>query len=318
MFIFFKKIFIDKRIPFSIKREKVPYNGWVRLMNKKIKIVIGLLVFFALVVLGLLFLSAENIPVLNPKGMIAIKERKLLIDAALIMLIVVIPVFILTIAFSIRYRAGNLKAKYTPDVAHNYLAEAFWWGIPLVIIIVLAVMTWTSSHDLDPFKPIEGKNKPLTIQVVALDWKWLFIYPEQGIATVNMVEFPAHTPINFQITSDAPMNSFWIPELSGQIYAMPGMRSKLHLIANENGTFRGVSSNFSGAGFAGMTFMARATTSEDFTKWVEFVKDSKDSLDLKEYQQLMKPTRNNPAAFYVLKDQGLFDQIIMKYTTPME
>ena len=162
-----------------------------------------------------------------------------------------------------------LKAKHAPDWEHNYIAEYCWWGVPIVIIVILAVTTWKSSHDLNPFKPIESEKKPLAIQVVALHWKWLFIYPEQGIATVNFVQFPEKTPINFEITSDAPMNSFWIPQLGGQIYAMPAMRSKLHLIANEIGSFRGVSANISGKGFAGMTFTAKSSSEEDFDAWVQ-------------------------------------------------
>ena len=285
-------------------------------MKKKIKIALVSLLCFVILALVLLFLSVQDIPVLNPKGMIALKERRLLIDATWIMLIVVIPVFIMTAAFAFKYRESNTKAKYTPDWEHNHFAECLWWGVPLILIIILAVLTWRSSHDLDPFKPIEAKNKPLTIQVVALDWKWLFIYPEQGIATVNFVQFPAHTPIVFEITADAPMNSFWIPELGGQIYAMPAMRTKLHLIANENGTFRGVSSNLSGVGFAGMTFTAKATSGPDFARWVQLVKQSGSQLNLEAYNELVKPSENNPTALYVLMQKGLFDQIIMKYKMP--
>ncbi|MBP9841108.1 MAG: ubiquinol oxidase subunit II [Simkaniaceae bacterium] len=286
-------------------------------MKKKLKFVIVSLLWLGCIAAALLFLSTQDIAVLNPKGMIALKERRLLIDATLIMLIVVIPVFILTCAFAWRYREGNVKAKYAPDWEHNHFAECVWWGVPLIIIIVLAVLTWRSSHALDPFRPIESKKTPVHIQVVALTWKWLFIYPEQGIATVNFVQFPENTPINFEITSDAPMNSFWIPELGGQIYAMPAMRTKLHLIANEVGTFRGVSSNLSGVGFAGMTFTAKATSDADFNRWVQSVKQSKAQLNSKEYQELVKPSRNNPPAFYLLTQEGLFDQIIMKYKMPM-
>ncbi len=156
----------------------------------------------------------------------------------------------------------------------------------------------------------------MTIQVVALDWKWLFLYPEYGIATVNFIQFPENTPINFEITSDAPMNSFWIPQLGGQIYAMPAMRSKLHLIASETGSFRGVSANISGKGFAGMMFTAKASTDEEFNQWVRWVKQSPKRLDKIVYEQLLKPTEYHPVEYYLLLQNDLFDQILMKYMVP--
>ena len=287
-------------------------------MKTKIKIGLASLLFLGVIAFLWSFLSTQHMPVLDPKGVIAISQRKLLFDATRIMLIVVIPVFVLMLAFAWKYRAGNSKAKYTPDWAHSYVAESLWWGIPCLIIIWLAVLTWTSSHALDPFKPLESSKQPVHIQVVALDWKWLFIYPDQGIATVNFVQFPENTPVNFEITSDAPMNSFWIPALGGQIYAMPGMRTELHLMANENGTFRGGSSNFSGVGFAGMTFTAKATSLTEFNQWVQSVKGSKASLDKMTYHELAKPSKNNPVAFYLLKQPKLFDQIIMKYKMPAQ
>jgi cytochrome o ubiquinol oxidase subunit II len=225
-------------------------------------------------------------------------------------------VFILTIAFAWIYRENNPKSTHAPDWEHNYIAEYCWWGVPIIIIVILAITTWKSSHDLNPFKPLVSDVKPVPIQVVALDWKWLFIYPEQGIATVNFIQFPEKTPINFLITSDAPMNSFWIPQLGGQIYAMPAMRSKLHLIANEVGTFRGVSSNISGKGFAGMTFNAKSCTEEEFTEWVHQVKQSQKHLTLAEYEQLAQPTEYHPVEYYQLVQEDLFDQIMMKYMMP--
>ena len=217
-----------------------------------------------------------------------------------------------------RYRASQKKSKHTPDWEHNSIAECCWWGVPLVIVVILAVITWRSSHELNPYKPIDGDQKPLTIQVVALDWKWLFIYPEQGIATVNFVQFPEKTPISFEITADAPMNSFWIPQLGGQIYAMPAMRTRLHLIADEMGSYRGSSSNISGKGFAGMVFTAKSSSQEEFDEWVESVKQSSDHLTLEEYNQLAEPSEYNPVASYVLMQEDLFDQIIMKYIAPQQ
>jgi cytochrome o ubiquinol oxidase subunit 2 len=285
-------------------------------MKKKFKIAILVLVFIGIAIATACFLASEHVVVLNPKGMIGMKERKLLVFATGLMMIVVIPVFILTLFFAWRYREGNKKAKYAPEWSHNHLAEILWWGIPLVIIIILGIVTWKSSHDLDPYKPIDSAQQPIKIQVVALQWKWLFIYPDQGIATINFVQFPEKTPVNFEITADAPMNSFWIPQLGGQIYAMPAMVTQLHLIADEAGVFKGVSSHLSGDGFAGMTFNAKATSQKEFNEWVRSVKQSANLLDLKKYNQLVKPTAYHPEAFYSLKEMGLFDQIVMKYKMP--
>ena len=195
---------------------------------------IAILVFLALSILAasIVYISNHNIAVLEPKGMIGQKESDLIITASLLMLIVVIPVLIITWAFAWKYRKGNSGSHHAPDWEHNYIAECCWWGVPVVIIIILAVITWKSTHELNPFTPIRNDKKPVVIQVVALQWKWLFIYPEEKIATINFIQFPEKTPIDFEITADAPMNSFWIPQLGGQIYAMPAMRSKLHLIAD--------------------------------------------------------------------------------------
>ncbi|NGX27220.1 MAG: Cytochrome bo(3) ubiquinol oxidase subunit 2 [Chlamydiae bacterium] len=285
---------------------------------KKFRIVVVILLLLGVAALAVLYISTHDIVVLNPKGMIGIKERHLIITASLLMLLVVIPVFVFTWFFAWRYRASNEKARHEPDWEHNNIAEFCWWGVPLIIVMILGVITWKSSHELNPFKPIVTGKAPITIQVVALDWKWLFIYPEQGIASVNFVEFPEKTPINFEITADAPMNSFWIPQLGGQIYAMPAMRTKLHLIANETGNFRGASANISGKGFAGMTFTAKSSTQEDFDRWVQKVRQSGKSLTLSEYKQLAEPSEYNPVVLYVLQQKDLFDRIVMKYRAPSQ
>jgi cytochrome o ubiquinol oxidase subunit 2 len=223
---------------------------------------------------------------LNPKGTIALAEKNLLITAVGLMLIVIIPVFIMLFSFAWRYRASNTKAKYTPDWHSNVALEIIWWAVPIAIITILAVITWKSSHDLDPFKPIDSTVKPVIIEVVALDWKWLFIYPEEHIATVNYLKIPKDTPINFKITADAPMNAFWIPQLGSQVYAMPGMSAKLHLMATEVGTYKGVSSNFSGAGFSGMKFDTSVVSGEEYVKWVNTVRTVPASLTKREYAVL--------------------------------
>lgn len=259
-----------------------------------------------------------DIAMLFPAGKIALKERNLLFIIQGIMLLVVIPVYILTFVFSWKYRADNTKAKYTPELDDSKLAECLWWGIPFLLVLIIGTLTFYRTYELDPYKPIVSDKKPMTIQVVALQWKWLFIYPEQKIASVNFVQFPENTPIDFEITADAPMNSFWIPQLGGQIYAMPKMKTKLHLIANEIGDYRGSSANLSGAGFAGMHFVAKASSEEDFEKWVQSVKQSSDGLQFDNYTQLALPSENNPVTTYQLKQEDLFNKVIMKYMHPQE
>jgi cytochrome o ubiquinol oxidase subunit II len=287
-------------------------------MKRTFKIALVILILIGVVATVASYLGRHSIAVLDPKGMIGMKQRDLLYTAMWLMFIVVIPVFILTIAFAWKYRESNKKAKYTPDWDFDFVAECLWWGIPCAIILVLGIITYKSSHELDPYRPIENGTQPIEIQVVALEWKWLFIYPEQGIATVNFVQFPENTPINFKITADAPMNSFWIPQLGGQIYAMPAMQSELHLIANETGSFRGCSANISGEGFAGMTFIAKATTKADFDLWVESVKNSPNHLGLAEYQQLAVRSQYQMVSVYSLTKSDLYDHIIMKYLSPQK
>lgn len=285
-------------------------------MKNKFKVALLALLFLATAGVVGLYMSTNEIAVLDPEGYIAVKQRRLIIDSFLLMLIVVVPVFILTFVFAWIYREDNEKATHSPDWGHSTVAELVWWGVPLVIVIVLAVWTYRTSHELNPFKPIESDKRPLTIQVVALQWKWLFIYPEQGIATVNYVEFPEKRPLNFVITGDSPMNSFWIPQLGGMIYAMPRMRTELHLIAQNPGVFQGLSSHFSGTGFAGMRFTARASTEENFASWVQQVRNVKDRLGWYEYTQLAEPSSYNPVAYYRLTDGNLFEQVIDKYEAP--
>lgn len=281
-------------------------------MKKMIKIVLGVVLLLGIIALTVQYISHHNIPVLNPKGFIGIKQRELLIICSLLMCIVVIPVFVMLAIFSWKYREGNTKSTYTPLWAHSLRAEIIWWGVPLIIVAILGIITWKSTHELNPYKPIVNGTKPIVIQAVALDWKWLFIYPEQGIATVNYVQFPEKTPLNFEISADAPMNSFWIPQLGGQIYAMPGMRTKLHLIADETGDFRGSSSNISGKGFAGMTFRAVSSSEDDFLAWVESVKASPYRLTEEEYKYLVLPSEYDPVIYYSEVEDNLFDQIVMK------
>lgn len=287
-------------------------------MGKKYKIVLGFILTFIAILFACFYLSQIDAAVLNPKGIIGLKEKQLFVVVSLLMLIVVVPTFFLTFWFAWKYREGNTKAKYTPDWEQNRTAEFIWWGIPCVIVLVIGILCWKGCRELDPFKPLSSNVKPLKVQVVALQWKWLFIYPEHKIATVNFFQFPKETPINFDITADAPMNSFWIPRLGGQIYAMPGMRSKLHLIADEEGQFRGSSANLSGSGFSDMTFVAKASSQGDFDQWIDSVKQSSRALSFEEYRHLAEPSERNGVATYLLTDENLYEQIVMKFMGPME
>ncbi|MBX9923970.1 MAG: ubiquinol oxidase subunit II [Rhabdochlamydiaceae bacterium] len=282
-------------------------------MHRKYKIALGILLGVSVLTLSILYLCRTPMAVLNPQGEIGVKEKDLILICTWLMLIVVIPVLIMTVVFAWKYRASNKKAKYDPKWDNSVTAELVWWSFPFIIVIILSVITWKSCHDLDPFKPIVNKGKAMEVQVVALQWKWLFIYPEEKIATINWVQFPKGVPVHFKITADAPMNSFWIPQLGGQIYAMPGMSAELYLVADEYGNFRGSSSNLSGEGFAGMIFSAVSCTPEEFKKWVDEAKSSSLRLNGKEYEKLVEPSQNSPVSLYVLETPDLYDRILMKY-----
>lgn len=256
-----------------------------------------------------------NFPVLSPSGPVGTKERNLIFLAVGLCLIVVIPVFVMLVGFSIKYREGNTKAKYEPDRDHSRLLESIWWGVPGLIIAILAIVTWRSSLALDPFKPLASTQKPMTIQAIALQWKWLFIYPEQNIATVNFVLLPVDQPVKFEITSDAPMNSFWIPDLGGQIYAMSGMSTQLNLMATKEGTYHGSSANISGAGFASMDFAAVASDESKLNSSIDVISGSRDTLSESAYASLARPSVV-PREFFGSVSPGLYQEVIHKYTSP--
>ena len=264
---------------------------------------------------GTVLLSGCDSALLNPKGQIALEQRSLILTAFGLMMIVVIPAVFMAVFFAWKYRASNTQAKYSPNWSHSNKVEAVVWTIPILIIIFLGVLTWKSTHALEPSKPLVSDVKPVEIDVVALDWKWLFIYPEQGIATVNQIAFPANTPVNFKITSNTVMNSFFIPTLGSQIYAMAGMQTKLHLIANEPGTFDGISANFSGRGFSGMKFKAIATKDDaEFQQWVAKVKAAPNTLTtMDDFEKLAAPSENHPVEYFSTANPELFKQVIDKF-----
>jgi cytochrome o ubiquinol oxidase subunit 2 len=256
--------------------------------------------------------------VFDPQGPIALQERNLIVLAVLVMLVVAIPMLILLYTFAWKYRdgKGNKNTVYDPEHVGSALRQLAWWAIPAVIIVAIAIINWKSTHALDPTNAIASNVPPLTIQVVALEWKWLFIYPAQGIATVNFIQFPVNTPVHFELTADAPMSSFWIPQLGSQIYAMAAMQTQLNLEANTIGEYTGKDTEINGAGYAGMTFLAKSSSQADFNAWVASVQNSSSPLTMDTYNTLATPSQNNAEAFYSSVDKNLYDAILMKYMAP--
>lgn len=252
--------------------------------------------------------------VLDPKGPIALAERDLLFDAFYVMLVVIVPIIVLTLAFAWRYRASNTKATYMPKWAESGRLDAFVWLVPALIVVAVAVLVWRSTHKLDPYREIASATPPLDVQVVAQDWKWLFIYPDQGIAVVNQLAFPSGRPVSLRITSDTVMNSFYVPQLAGQIYAMAGMQTRLQLLADQPGKFVGRNSMYSGGGFSDQHFEVTAMTQADFDAWVAKAKQAPARLDATAYAALATKSRLNPITFYSAIEPKLFDSIIAKYT----
>ncbi|CDH30484.1 cytochrome o ubiquinol oxidase, subunit II [Xenorhabdus bovienii str. Jollieti] len=267
-----------------------------------------------------LMLSGCDMVLMNPKGAIGVEQKTLILTAFGLMLIVVIPAIVMAIIFALRYREANKSATYRPNWAHSNKIELVVWTVPILIIIVLATITWKTTQELDPYKPLDYEEKPVTIEVISLDWKWLFIYPEQGIATVNEIAFPTNVPVNFKITSDSVMNSFFIPQLGGQIYAMAGMQTKLHLIANTPDTYKGFSASYSGEGFSGMKFTATATPDrESFEQWVQKVKASPKTLDtVQAFNDLAEKSQNNPVEYFSSVKPKLFQETITKFMGDMK
>ncbi|RZL67767.1 MAG: ubiquinol oxidase subunit II [Variovorax sp.] len=265
-------------------------------------------------------LSGCNMVLMNPSGDVAMQQRDLIIQSTVLMLLIVVPVIALTLLFAWRYRKSNTEADYRPDWDHSTQLELVIWAAPLLIIIALGALTWISTHTLDPYRPLTRINsqvdvvpgtEPLVVEVVALDWKWLFIYPEQGFATVNELAAPVHRPIMFKITASSVMNSFFIPALAGQIYAMPGMETKLHAVINETGEYDGFSANYSGAGFSGMRFKFHGKTQAEFDQWVaSSKKGANGALTRASYLALEKPSERHPVEHYGTVAPDLYDAIL--------
>jgi cytochrome o ubiquinol oxidase subunit 2 len=263
--------------------------------------------------------------VFAPAGDVALQQRDIILISTGLMLLIIVPVLILIVLFAWRYRKGNHAATYDPHFQHSTSLELVIWAAPLAIIIALGALTWSSTHLLDPFrpldriaagKPVDRNQKPLHIQVVALDWKWLFIYPEQGIATVNELALPVDRQVRFDITSSNMMNSFYAPTLAGMVYAMPGMQSTLHAVLNKPGTYEGMSANYSGAGFSDMRFRLRGLSEQDFATWVSRVKTSGRTLSVADYLRLEKPSEKVGVIGFVGVQPDLFDRVVNRCVAP--
>ncbi len=279
------------------------------------RIVIAVLAILAGVLFFWWLIQGNTVTLFMPAGVIAAQQGTLIITEVLLMLLVAVPMLALLFYTAWKYRSGGTKGTYSPDW-HGGKSQLILWAIPLTLIAVLSVLNWRSAHLLDPFRPIPSENATLEVNVVALPWKWLFIYPAQNIATVNFLEFPVNTPVHFNLTADAPMSSFWIPQLGSQMYAMDAMVTQLNLIASTTGDFAGKDTEINGPGYAGMTFTARSASEEDFNAWVSQVKQSPNSLTLSSYNELAKPSEYVPPAYYASVDSGLYNTIVMKFMVP--
>jgi len=258
-------------------------------------------------------LGGCSMELFTPQGAIGVQEKHLILIALGLMLLVVIPVIALTLYFAWRFRASNTRATYKPRWAHSTRIEVVVWSVPCVIVAILAVLIWRTTHSLDPYKPLDSKVAAVRVEVVALNWKWLFIYPDYGVASVNELAIPVGAPVDFRLTAASLMNSFFIPQLGSQVYAMAGMQTQLHLIADHPGRYHGLSSAFSGPGFSDMHFDAVATDRPAFDAWIRKARQSPLALDEAAYQALQKPSQKNPVTLYARVAPGLFGHIVDQY-----
>lgn len=283
----------------------------------KIKFLIGLLAVILGVIGCVIVLASEHALVVQPKGIIAHHELALIITNILMMLSIIIPTYILLFLVVYQYCIKNEKSEYDPEHTVGSFGELMMWVLPSIVVAAMSLITWKATHKLDPYKPIQSDFKTLTVQVVALNWKWLFIYPEQGIATLNYLYIPEKTPIHLNLAADgSPMNSFWIPQLSGQIYSMAGMRTQLYLMADGPGEYTGRAVEINGKGYSDMTFPVISSSQEGFEIWVDLVKKSPFRLTEDEYNALLKPVVIKNITLFSEVEKDLFHKIIHKYMYP--
>lgn len=278
---------------------------------------------FLAVVLGVIgvtiVLASENALVFHPKGIIARDEFELIITNIILMLLIILPTYILLFTIVWKFCIRHETANYDPNYTIGPVGELIMWVLPSIIVAVMAIVTWNATHQLNPYKPIESEAKPINVQVIALNWKWLFIYPELEIATLNVLHIPERTPIHLRLTADgAPMNSFWIPQLSGQIYSMTGMSTQLNIMADGPGEYVGREAEINGAGYSDMTFLTKSMTEKDFEGWVAQVKQSSQHLTDDSYRQLVKPSINKSVILFSEVEKDLYRKVIHKYMYPTE
>ncbi len=279
----------------------------------KQKLQVSKLVFIP-ILLSLAGCSHEITGILNPKGVIAYEERILLFDSLALMMIVVLPVIIMSFAFVYKYRVSQKHSDYKPNWSHSTFLESFWWGIPIIIVVLLGILSWKATHKLDPYRKIDDKAVDLRIEVIALPWQWLFIYPDHNIATVNELVIPENKQVGFKLTGDnSAMAAFFIPQLGSQIYTMAGMQTQLHLIATEKGTYRGLNAQYNGKGFSDMHFPVRVISEQEMQTFINKIHASSPSLTIGAYTQLREPAIKQPARYYASVSPGLFRKVIDFY-----
>jgi cytochrome o ubiquinol oxidase subunit 2 len=255
------------------------------------------------------FASACNRGILDPVGPVASAEKQILINSTAIMLAIIVPTMIATVAIAFWFRRGNSKAIYRPDWEYSGAIELVVWAIPVLTIALLGGIAWIGSHQLEPSKPLKSRNAPLRVDVVSMDWKWLFIYPDQGLATVNQLVVPVGTPVSFRLTSATVWNTFFVPQMGSMIYTMPRMTTRLNLEADKQGVFPGRSAHFSGDGFPGMEFNVNSVSPQQFAVWVQSAHGSGQVLDARAYAQLSQPTSYVKPMTFSAVVPGLFDAI---------
>jgi len=265
---------------------------------------------FVALLIGAAVLSGCSEGVLDPKGPIAAAGREILFNSLAIMLAIVIPTILATIGVAFWFRSSNRRARYRPDFTYSGRLEMLVWSIPAMTVLLVGGVAWIGAHDLDPRKPIDSSVDPVRVQVVSLDWKWLFIYPDQGIASVNHLTVPVGTPVSFELTSSGVMNSFFVPQLGSQIYTMAGMVTRLHLQADHEGSYPGLSANYSGGGFADMRFTVDAVPPEAFAQWIDEARSAGPMLDAGTYAALAKPSSAVAPFTYRSVDPDLFNGIL--------
>jgi cytochrome o ubiquinol oxidase subunit II len=283
-------------------------------MKRGVKIALPVIVAILLMGLFAVLTHDKQIDVLAPAGVVAEEQRLILMFALLLSALVVVPVFTLLIVFSVKYRASNSRANYDPEWSENTILEGVWWGVPIVIIGVLGVMTFQTSHSLDPYKKI-GTGEQISVQVIGLQWKWLFIYPDHGIATLNYAPIPVNQPVHLALTTEAPMSSLWIPSLGSQIYAMNGMESQLNLRATKLGEYTGYNTNINGEGYAKMTFKTKVMAEDKFKLLIARVKANGKVLDMATYDKIAEPETVIEQRSYKLVDGAIYTKVLDRNMT---